>query len=267
MSVETFERHVPRTRVSTLIAYQSAVETVVARMRNRPHEPLNLAEMAAFAGVSRCHFDRVFRNVTGLCPRHFQTALRLRAATRLLLTTSFSVTEICFAVGYESLGSFVTRFTQAFGLSPQRVRQLGPSLHVPLSRILPADDAPRVAGAESVRGMVSGCEGIAFIGLFRRRIADEAPAHCAIVRGSGPFALDAADGRWWVLAIAMHPSRPAIDLILDDDIPRAAWRHPLHVTAGRADRDIALEMRPALPVDPPVNLVLPLLLRIHQTFF
>lgn len=264
MSIQGLE---PRTstRSSTLVAYESAVETVVARMRARPDAPLNLAEMAAFAGVSRSHFDRLFRNVTGLCPRHFQTALRLRTATRLLLTTDHSVTDICFEIGYESLGSFVTRFTHAFGVSPQRLRQLAPDFHCPLSSLLPPITPPTAPAParHGVRGTVTGFEGVVFVGLFRRRIAESAPAHCTLVRG-GPFAIDGiGDGAWWTLAAGMHPSRPAIDLMLDDHIARAALRYPLYVMDGRADRDITLEMRGPASVDPPVNLVLPLLLRMR----
>src|SRR4051812_22548039 len=98
-------------------------------MRAHPGVPLHLSDMAMLAGVSRSHFDRLFRSVTALSPRQFQTAIRLHAATRLLLTTARSVIDICFEVGYESLGSFVTKFIDTFGLPPQRLRTSAASLY------------------------------------------------------------------------------------------------------------------------------------------
>ncbi len=257
-------------RTSTIESYESTVAQVVARMRERPDAPLDLAAMAACVAVSRSHFDRVFREVTGLSPRHFQAAVRLRAATHLILTTSRRITDVCFDVGYESLGTFVTRFTQSFGVSPMRLRSIAPELERPLSTLLPrhppADvPLPATTPQRYVRGVASNFDGVAFIGLFRERIADQAPEHCAIAAAPGPFAMpDVADGAYWVMAISLRPDRRAIDVLLDDDIPRAAMPAPVTVENGVAERDLALEFRAASPVDPPVNLVLPLLMRIHE---
>jgi AraC-like DNA-binding protein len=257
-------------RTSTIEAYESTVAQVVARMRERPDAPLDLAGMAACVAVSRSHFDRVFREVTGLSPRHFQAAVRLRAATHLILTTRRRITDVCFDVGYESLGTFVTRFTQSFGVSPMRLRSIIPDLECPLAALLPRHrpiDMPPMGTLprRHVRGVASSFDGIAFIGLFRERIADHAPEHCAIAAAPGPFVMpDVADGAYWVMAISLRPDRRAIDVLLDDDIPRAAMPSPVNVADGIAERDLALEFRGASPVDPPVNLVLPLLMRIHE---
>ena len=252
-------------RMTTRTAYRSAVESVVARMRASADAQLNLAEMAATAGVSRCHFDRLFRAVTSLSPRQFQTALRLHAATRLLLTTDRSVTDVCFDVGYESLGSFVTKFTATFGLPPQRLRQLASAFDQPLARIAPAiqqpPPCPRIIGrVDAPRGV----DGIVFVGLFHKRIADEAPAGCAILPRPGPFALASPpDGRYHALAIAVSPSQRAIDILLDDARPRAATTQPVSIWGGAAEV-IVLTLRAPEPIDPPVNLILPLLLRFQE---
>lgn len=252
------ERRPPR--MATALAYRSAVESVVTRMRADTTAPLNLADMAAVAGVSRYHFDRVFRTVTSLSPRQFQTALRLHAATRLLLTTTRSVTDVCFDVGYESLGSFVTRFTASFGVSPQRLRQVANAFDQPLASWLQRMPAP---AADGVRGRLdtNGFRGVTFIGLFRKRLAEEAPAACAIVAETDSFAMAAPpDGRYHALAIGMSPEQRGTDILLDDALPRAACG-PLLVSRGMAD-DVALTLRRPEPLDPPINLTLPLLLRL-----
>lgn len=251
----------PLTRVRTVRAHRAAVETVIARMRESADAPLNLAEMAEAAGVSRCHFDRVFRIVTGLSPRRFQTALRLHAATRLLLTTERHVTEVCFDVGYESLGSFVTKFTSTFGVSPQRLRQIADHFDQPLARWLAGVTMPR---GNDIRGRIAGdFAGIVFVGLFGERIADESPMACAILRTPGAFALAAPpDGSYHAMAIGMRPEQRAIDVLLDDALPRAASARPVHVLHRAVSEEIALALRAPDPIDPPVNLTLPLLLRL-----
>ena len=253
----------PMPRVGTARAYRAAVERVVARMRESADAPLNLADMAAAAGVSRCHFDRMFRFVTGLSPRRFQTALRLHAATRLLLTTERAVTEVCFDVGYESLGSFITKFTATFGVSPQRLRQIADRFDQPLARWLEGVRMPR---GRDIRGRIAfprPFAGIVFVGLFGERIADESPMACAIVRGPGAFGMAAPpDGRYHAMAIAMRPEQRAIDVLLDDTLPRAAAPHPVIVRRGAASEEIALALRGPEAIDPPVNLTLPLLLQL-----
>jgi AraC-like DNA-binding protein len=259
----TQPRRMPRGR--TAHAYRAAVERVVARMRERADAPLNLAEMATAAGVSRCHFDRVFRFVTGLSPRRFQTALRLHAATRLLLTSERTVTEVCLDVGYESLGSFITKFTSTFGVSPQRLRQIADHFDQPLVRWLEGRRMPR---GNDVRGTISFAQDgnvVVFIGLFGERIAEDAPMACAIVRGPGPFAMPAPpDGRYHAMAIGMRPEQRAIDVLLDDALPRGAAPRPVVVHRGAAPEELALTLRGPESIDPPVNLTLPLLLRLRE---
>jgi AraC family transcriptional regulator len=89
-------------------------------MRDRAEGALSLRTMAEIAQLSPYHFARTFRRVTGIPPGEIQTTVRLERAKQLLLTTDLSVTGVCFEVGYESLGTFTTRFTQLVGLSPTR---------------------------------------------------------------------------------------------------------------------------------------------------
>jgi transcriptional regulator GlxA family with amidase domain len=96
--------------------HRIAAERVVREMRQRLGDSLTLDEMAEIAMMSPYHFNRVFRRLTGIPPSQFLGALRLEAAKRLLLTSERSVTEICFEVGYNSLGTFTTRFNQLVGL-------------------------------------------------------------------------------------------------------------------------------------------------------
>lgn len=101
---------------------EDAVRRVVLAMHERLGEDLCLAEMAEVASMSVYHFARIFREQTGLPPATYLAALRLSEAKRLLQETSLSVADICFKVGYNSIGTFTSRFTQVVGMSPGRFR-------------------------------------------------------------------------------------------------------------------------------------------------
>ena len=83
--------------------------------------PLDLDAMAREAGYSRFHFARAFAAAYGETPRTYLTRRRIERAKTLLRTANLSVTEICLLVGFESLGSFSSRFRQLVGQSPTRV--------------------------------------------------------------------------------------------------------------------------------------------------
>ncbi len=238
-------------RPATMRAYEDAVRTVIAQIRAVPEEPLDLAAMAAIAGVSRSHFDRVFRTVTSLSPRQFRTAVRMQRAAQLLLTTDRSVTDICYDVGYESLGSFVTKFTQTFLLPPQRMRELvGKEQIVP--RVRPVARPPFVSGTLETP---PGFEGLIFAGLFRERMPTATPLACCIVMRAGPFTIGGVPpGEHHLLSVGIPwPQRPA-DFVLNDEAPRGSGGI---VRAGR--REVRVVLRAPAPTDPPINLALPLL--------
>jgi len=85
-------------------------------------EDLTVADLAAVAGLSPAHFSREFRRTFGESPHRYLLTRRLERAAALLRNTDGSVTDICFAVGHTSLGSFTTTFTRVYGMSPTAYR-------------------------------------------------------------------------------------------------------------------------------------------------
>jgi AraC-like DNA-binding protein len=85
-------------------------------------QPLDLDAMAREAGYSRFHFARAFAETYGETPRRYLTRRRIERAKTLLRTANLSVTEICLLVGFDSLGSFSTRFRSLVGQSPAAYR-------------------------------------------------------------------------------------------------------------------------------------------------
>jgi AraC-like DNA-binding protein len=85
-------------------------------------DPLTVADMARVAGLSPAHFSREFRRTFGEAPHQYLLTRRLERAAALLRNTDRSVTEICFAVGLTSLGSFTTSFRRVYGAPPLAYR-------------------------------------------------------------------------------------------------------------------------------------------------
>jgi AraC-like DNA-binding protein len=85
-------------------------------------EALDLDDLAREAGYSKYHFARTFAIAYGETPRAYLTRRRVERAKNLLRTANLSVTEVCFLVGFESLGSFSSLFRRLVGQSPSAYR-------------------------------------------------------------------------------------------------------------------------------------------------
>jgi AraC-like DNA-binding protein len=81
-------------------------------------EPLDLEALAAEARLSKFHFLRLFRATYGITPVEYVSRRRIERAQDLLRSTNLTVTEVCHAVGFSSLGSFSSRFRAVVGESP-----------------------------------------------------------------------------------------------------------------------------------------------------
>jgi AraC-like DNA-binding protein len=93
-------------------------------------EPLDVTLLARSAGVSRAHFARMFKRAFGETPHRYLMSRRMERAMALLRAGDLSVTEVCVAVGFTSLGSFSTQFSRFVGESPSayRSRTIAPEL-------------------------------------------------------------------------------------------------------------------------------------------
>lgn len=236
---------------------QAAIERAIDTMWNRYQEPLSLADMADTAILSKFYFSRVFRAFTGTSPGRFLTAVRLAKAKRLLLETSLSVTEISYMVGYNSLGTFTSRFTRSVGIPPARYRALSlegiPSLSAQAAR-----SAARHAG--NVCGWVSVPETDVpvrvYVGAFSEPITQGVPIACDVRSGSGPYRLGAIpEGQCYI--------RAAVVAVRDVD-PCPWKRRPLYVGATEPVSipagqtiEVDVDTRPTGLLDLPILLALP----------
>lgn len=94
-------------------------------------KPLDIPALAEIAAVSEAHFIRTFRATFSETPHRYLQRRRVERAMFLLRTTDRSVTEVCFDVGFTSLGTFSRTFTDIVGKSPSSYRQVGRPARVP----------------------------------------------------------------------------------------------------------------------------------------
>jgi AraC-like DNA-binding protein len=105
-------------------------ETFTREQLNRAREfidtcynlPLDLEQISSQARFSRYHFIRLFRSAYAQTPHQYLIQKRIEKAKDLLVSSKMSVTEVCFAVGFQSLGSFSALFHRCVGQPPRVYR-------------------------------------------------------------------------------------------------------------------------------------------------
>src|SRR5580692_8403748 len=224
---------------------KSAVDRAVSCIWQRYSDPLSLADMAQSAMLSRFHFARLFKEQTGVSPGQFLAAVRIYQAKRMLINSSMSVAGVSCSVGYGSLGSFTTHFTDSVGISPSRFRRAAQQSPLTVCG-LPSDSPPEGA----VTGTVQLPEGYArarvYIGVFDSPIVQRRPQSAAWLdvtsqRTHEYWLPRVPEGRWFLHALA----------VADTDEPEPWTRRHLLVGGGGQVRSAlgGITLRPRCPTD------------------
>jgi AraC family transcriptional regulator len=249
-------------RPSTRDARQAAVVSAIELMRDRIGDPLALRDLARAALLSPYHFNRVFHAVTGTPPGRFLTALRMAAARRLLLTSDVRVTDVCFTVGFESLGTFTTRFGQLVGLSPLQLRALSWAHgERPLAGLVDWG-GPQPNSVSGWLDPVDHGPCTAIVGAFRTALPQGLPVACGVSSAPGPFCIGPLpDGAYHLLALGFPGAQTVMDAMLLEqlDILVATARLPILKYTGRRVELGRLRLKQPSMVDPPVVLAAPVL--------
>lgn len=101
----------------------TAIRRVRDRIDREYDQPLNVPELARGVYLSAGHLSREFRRIYGESPYSYLMTRRIERAKTLLRRGDLTVTEVCFAVGSSSLGTFSTRFTELVGVPPSVYRR------------------------------------------------------------------------------------------------------------------------------------------------
>ena len=99
------------------------VEKIKRFLQNRLHQPIRLADVAAFVDLSPEHCARLFKSVTGTTVFDYVRRLRIAEAKSRLAATDANLSQIAFAVGFGSLTVFSRNFTREVGQTPSEFRR------------------------------------------------------------------------------------------------------------------------------------------------
>lgn len=257
-------------------------EHAILVMRERLREStLSLQDLASSSRLSQYHFNRIFHRVTGIPPIVFLSALRFERAKEFLLTTDFTTREICFRVGYKSLGSFTDRFTQYVGLPPGYLHRLVKSqfIHSHLKMFhnymkdrtyimagnIASTDQIASAQASTVTGQIQvqgHIDGLIFIGLFSVPLPQGHPIGCTLVTEPGTYRIPwVPDGYYYLFAVAMSWAEDPLSFLLNETGLRGGTAlNPIFIQKGEVDGSTDLVLRQAQLIDPPVLIIPPLFL-------
>ena len=243
------------------IDQQAAIDAVIAHMRANLDLAHTLDDFAEVANYSPYHFARLFRQVIGIPPGEFLAALRFERAKHLILETDASITDICFEVGFSSLGTFSARFKQLVGVSPVDLRNLPHRLEPRLHNFQCRGQAAGRKGA-SLNVMVDTpvpTSGHLYVGLFPAAIPQSAPVSGSHRFGPGPISLYGIPPGNYRLLAAMYPdsTNPMDHLLATDRLLVGADPEPVIVLPGMGLRHRAVSMRPLTHTDPPILTALP----------
>jgi len=106
-----------------LTSSDTAVSRAVERMLERPGEIDSLSELASELGLSHRHFDRRFKEDTGLTPKQFLHRSRVQAGCRTLRETDRPIAEIAVTLGYCDQSAFTSQFRKRMGITPSKYRK------------------------------------------------------------------------------------------------------------------------------------------------
>jgi AraC family transcriptional regulator len=254
----------PVHRADTVEANQVSVERAIRHMKEHLAEPLDLDALAQIAAISKFHLVRVFDETTGTTPHHFLSCLRVQRAKELLLKSGVAITDVCLEVGYNSLGTFSTTFSELVGLSPQEFRAMPKRLTAKqfATAIWSYLAARENVSGPTIEGVVEGPgrpKGFVFVGTFMKGVPLGVPLSGTVMMGRGKFCIERPVAPEFHLLAALMP--------LSASLTDMAANLPISLVASlrvQNDPDTPLEkhllrLRPLRPTDPPIVLALPAL--------
>jgi AraC-like DNA-binding protein len=225
-------------------------------------DDLTLHDLACAAQFSRFHFSRVFRSITGLSPSSFLEVVRLEQAKKLLLKSACSVMEVCFDVGYQSVGTFTSRFSLFVGVTPTSLRQLAQE---PIMQAQPGELLIALRSTSSKSGIVGTIEmttpfrGIIYVGAFADPLPRKQSLGHTFLTRPGPFQIDSLpDGTYYLLVAALGNGQNLLNMLQRSvDLHGGLGKGPVLVSKGIAPKPVHIRLSPTSSTSPPLLSVEP----------
>ncbi len=242
----------------------NAVEEAIEYMRNHLEADITSEELADKYCYSTYHFLRAFKEVTGVTPRHFLSALRIDASKQILFTPSSSILKTLLSVGYKSIGSYSSKFKQYVGQSPKKFKSEFELLYhfINLYKDKKSYQTLPIAFSAITCHIKAppNFNGLVFVGLFPRPIPDQKPIEGTVLLNEGICTFThVPKGTYYILAAAIHWSKNPKDYFILDKSLRGKFEQPI-VVGDDTMIEAEILLRDPRPYDPPILINLPLLL-------
>jgi AraC-like DNA-binding protein/catechol 2,3-dioxygenase-like lactoylglutathione lyase family enzyme len=189
-------------------------------------EPLDLDALASIAGLSKFHFQRVFKETYGTSPAAHLSRRRIERAQDLLRATNLTVTEVCLAVGFQSLGSFSSRFRDIVGETPSAFQArfaAADAPHIPGCFLFmhgvvtsATEEKPTGADRSQPRPMITN---ISIMSVFVKDIDASQRFYVDILGFEEKDDVTLGDYRWCTV---VHPNQPELNVHLTTPGPPAS---------------------------------------------
>ncbi|MET3698258.1 helix-turn-helix protein [Bacillus oleivorans] len=223
-------------------------------------------EIAAHVGYSTYHFIRIFKEVTGITPRHYLSALRIESSKFLLLHSTDSNLKTLLSIGFRSMGSFSSRFKQYVGLSPKSFRKKTSTYAQQLQKYQEkggstiGENIRRVPYVTSYIEAPASFKGLIFIGLFPRPIPDQRPAVGTAIKHTQKYCVfsEVPKGEYYVMAAGLPWGLNPKNYIISKTSLRG--KSDKIIVSEDSNIEVKIELREPLPFDPPILINLPYLL-------
>ncbi len=226
--------------------------------------PLRLGDVADHVGYSPYHLARTFERAIGQPPGRFLTAHRFQRAKALLLAGDDRVLDVCLAVGFDSPGTFTSRFTRAVGMTPTAFRRLPEVLtenpHEPMHRPGCARRGATVTGTVTLSAAAwAQLPGAAiYVGLFGQRSPSGVPVTGSLLDRPGAFTFTGVPaGQYWLLGTALPVAADPRAHLTPAQQAVGQCPHPIRVRAQQVSTGHAIALDIAPEWTPPVLVALP----------
>jgi AraC-like DNA-binding protein len=114
-------RQIQAVKKATKEEIYKRIITAIEIMNDSVHEKKSLDVIAEAVCMNKFHFLTQFKCITGTTPHQYFTQLKLHKAHELLKSNHYTVSEVCYALNFESLGSFSTLFKRKFQRTPSEI--------------------------------------------------------------------------------------------------------------------------------------------------
>jgi len=227
---------------------------------------ITLHDVADHVSYSPFHLARLFQRQVGVPPGQYLAAQRFQLAKQILITRDDTVLDICYAVGFSSVGTFTSRFRSAVGVTPSQFRRLPDRIGAPRAPIMiagPAGDGAVVSGTirlSAAAAAVAGSSPSVYVGVFPRRDPRGIPVTGALLADTTDYLLTGIPpGTYWVLASALPVHADGLSQLVPQRTVGGGAPQPIR--AGPANlvhrRDLFLDV--SADWAPPVVVALPAL--------